>query len=154
MIRPILIGMVAGQRAMTPLSLLAGAARRGELARDVPGARLLANPLVASGAVALAAAEMAGDKMPSAPDRIVLIGLAARSATAAFAGSVLAPAGQRRMGAAVAMAAAVASSYVGWTLRMRAMRRFGQTRTGFVEDAIVLGSGALVTRLIAIPARG
>ncbi|MCW2763528.1 MAG: hypothetical protein JWR85_3729 [Marmoricola sp.] len=154
MLRSILIGLVAGQRAMTPLSVLAGAARRGELDADAPGVALLAQPVVAAGAVALAAAEMAGDKMPSAPDRIVPIGLVARSATAGYAGAVLAPTGQRRLGAAVAVTAAIASSYIGWSLRMRAMRRFGQTATGFVEDAIVLGGGALVTRLVAVPVIG
>lgn len=153
MLRSLLIGLVAGQRAMTPLSVLAGAARNGKLDADSP-AQLLKNPLLASGAVALAGAEMAGDKMPSAPDRIVLVGLAARSATAAFAGASLAPSGRRAAGAALAVAAAVASSYVGWSLRVRAMRRFGQTATGAIEDAIVLGGGALATRLIALPARG
>jgi uncharacterized membrane protein len=154
MLRSILIGLVAGQRAMTPLSLLAGAARRGDLSAETPGASLLAHPVVAAGTVALAAAEMAGDKLPSAPDRIVPIGLAARTATSAFAGAALAPAGRRKSGAALAVASALASSYVGWSLRMRAMRRFGQAPTGFVEDAIVLGGGALVTRLIATPTRG
>jgi uncharacterized membrane protein len=146
MLRSILIGLVAGQRAMTPLALMAGAARRGRLPEDAPGRTLLANPLVASGTVALAAAEMAGDKMKTAPDRIVLPGLVARTATAAFAGAALAPANQRKGAAVLAAATAIAASYVGFSLRMRALRRFGQTRSGFVEDALVLGSGLAITR--------
>jgi uncharacterized membrane protein len=143
MIRSVLIGLVAGQRAMTPLAIVSGAARRGLLA-DTPEARLFANPIVASGAVALAAAEMAGDKMPSAPNRTVAVGLLARSITAFAAGSVLAEPGHRRAGGLLAMATAIASSHVGLALRLRAMRRYGQTATGFVEDALVTGAGLAI----------
>jgi uncharacterized membrane protein len=142
MLRSILIGLVAGQRAMTPLALVAGAARRGTLPGDAPA--LLRHPAVAAGAVALAAAEMAGDKMASAPDRTVLPGLAARTLTSAFAGAALAPKDQRRTAAALAVAAALASSYAGLALRKRAMRRYGQTATGFVEDAALVGSGLAI----------
>jgi uncharacterized membrane protein len=138
MLASFLIGLVAGQRAMTPLSVLAGAARRGELPAGAPLAGLLANPLIAAGAVALAAGEMAGDKMPSAPDRTVAIGLLARSVTAGFAGAVLAPADRRPAGAALAVAAAVGASFIGLALRRPAMERYGQATTGFIEDAIVL----------------
>jgi uncharacterized membrane protein len=141
MIRSILIGLVAGQRAMTPLAVLAGAARRGTLRADDDATQLLANPLVATGAVALAAAEMAGDKMKTAPDRIVALGLAARLITSSFAGAVLAPKDKRAVGALLGAATAVGSSYLGFTVRIAAMRRYGQTSTGFVEDAIVLASG-------------
>ena len=142
MLRSILIGLVAGQRAMTPLALVAGAARQGTLPDDAP--ELLRHPAVAAGAVALAAAEMAGDKMPSAPNRTVAAGLLARAATAGFAGAALAPKGERRTAAALAVATAVASSYLGLALRLRAMRRFGQTTTGFVEDAALVAGGLAI----------
>jgi uncharacterized membrane protein len=141
-LRSILIGLVAGQRAMTPLALVAGAARRGTLPDDAP--ELLRHPAVAAGAVALAAAEMAGDKMPSAPNRTVVAGLLARAATAGLAGAALAPKEQRRTAAALAVATAVASSYVGLALRLAAMRRYGQTTTGFAEDAVLVAGGLAV----------
>lgn len=141
MLRSFLIGLIAGQRAMTPLAVVAGAARRGTLPAGTDAPALLRNPVVAGGAVALAAAEMAGDKMKTAPDRIVAAGLIGRTATAAFTGWVLAPKAQRNTGAAVAAVTAIASSFVGWSLRVRAMERWGQTRTGFVEDALVMGGG-------------
>ncbi|TNC45262.1 DUF4126 domain-containing protein [Rubellimicrobium rubrum] len=146
MLRSILMGLVAGQRAMTPLAALAAAARRGDLPEGAPARDLLAHPVVALGAAALAAAEMAGDKLPSAPDRIILPGLVGRSVTAAFAGAVLAPPERRAAAAAFAATAAVGASYIGFRLRVRAMRRFGQTSTGLVEDAIVLGSGLAIAR--------
>lgn len=144
MLRSFLIGLVAGQRGMTPLAVVAGAARDGALDDDAPLVGLLRHPVVAGGAVALAAAEMAGDKMKTAPDRIVPIGLATRSATAAYAGAVLAPKGRRVLGAGIAVATALGSSYLGWRLRCAAMRRYGQTATGVVEDAIVLGGGLAI----------
>lgn len=144
MLNSFLIGLVAGQRAMTPLAVLAGAARRGALPADAPLAGLLARPLVAAGAVALAAAEMAGDKMKSAPDRVAPSGLTARSITSAYAGAVLAPKGRRLAGGALAAVTALAASYIGWRLRCAAVRRYGQTPSGVAEDGLVLGSGLAI----------
>ena len=138
MLRSILMGLVAGQRAMTPLSALAGAARRGTLPQDNGEARLMAHPLIAAGGVAMAAAEMAGDKMKTAPDRTVFLGLLARTITSGFAGAALAPPRRQLAGAALGIGTAVASSFAGLALRKQAMQRWGQTATGIVEDAIVL----------------
>jgi uncharacterized membrane protein len=140
MLRSILIGLVAGQRAMTPLSALAGAARRGTLPYDNPRARLMALPLFAAGGVVMAAAEMAGDKSKTAPDRTVFLGLLARTITSGFAGATLAPPRRQLAGAALGIGAAITSSYVGLAARKWAMRRWGQTATGFVEDAIVIST--------------
>lgn len=144
MLRSLLIGLVAGQRGLTPLAAIALATQRREIPADLPLQRLLLNPLIAEGAIALAGAEMAGDKMKSAPDRIVPIGLAVRSVTSAYAGAALAPRNQRALGAAVAVGAALLSSYIGWRLRVAAMQRYGQTATGLVEDAIVAGAGLAI----------
>ena len=144
MIRSFLIGLVAGQRGITPLAATALATRRGDIPAELPLQGLLRNPVIAAGTAALAAAEMAGDKMKTAPDRIVPVGLAVRSVTAAYAGPALAPRDRRVLGAAVAVGTALASSYIGWRLRCAAMRRYGQTATGVVEDAIVLGSGLAI----------
>lgn len=144
MLRSFLIGLVAGQRGMTPLAAIATATRRGAIDPVLPFQTLLRGPVIAAGTAALAAAEMAGDKMKTAPDRIVPIGLATRSITAAYAGAALAEKDRRLLGAAVAVGTALASSYVGWRLRCAAMRRWGQTATGFVEDAVVIGSGLAI----------
>lgn len=145
MIRSFLIGLVAGQRGMTPLAAVALATRRGQIPAELPLQMLMLNPLVAAGAAGMAASEMAGDKMKSAPDRIVPVGLAVRGITAAYAGAALAPRRERLSGAVVAVGTALASSYVGWRLRCAAMRRFGQTSTGFVEDAVVFGAAVAIT---------
>lgn len=134
------MGLVAGQRSMTPLAALAGAARRGALPYDNTGARLMASPLFATGGVVMAAAEMAGDKMKSAPDRTVARGLIARSITGGFAGATLAPPKRQLAGAAIGIGAAIASSYAGLAARKWAMQRWGQTASGFVEEAVVFSA--------------
>ncbi|OWK30137.1 DUF4126 domain-containing protein [Sphingomonas dokdonensis] len=141
MLQSYLIGLAAGQRGIVPLAALATAGQRGTLPADMPLARLFSNPLIAWGAIAFSAAEMVGDKQKTAPDRIVPIGLAVRSVTSAYAGAALAPKGQRVTGAAVALGTALAASWVGWKLRCASMAHYGQTATGFVEDALVLATG-------------
>jgi len=144
MLRSLLIGLVAGQRGISPLAAIAIATYRREIPAELPLQKLMLNPVVTAGATAFAAAEMAGDKMKSAPDRIVPIGLAVRAITSAYAGAALAPRDQRVAGAAIAVGAALVSSYFGWRLRVAAMERYGQTATGLVEDAVVFGTGLAV----------
>ncbi|MEH3045711.1 DUF4126 family protein [Sphingomonas adhaesiva] len=148
MLRSIVLGAVAGMRAMTPFAVVANAARTHELGTGggtLP--RVMAHPLVSAGALALAVGEMAGDKMKTAPDRIVTAGMIARTATGALAGATAAPRDRRALGAALGAAAAVAASYATFHLRMAALRRYGQTATGAIEDAIALGGAALAARV-------
>ncbi|KQM74112.1 DUF4126 family protein [Sphingomonas sp. Leaf20] len=146
MLASFLIGLVGGQRAMTPLAAVAIAAARDELPVDNGAPRLLSNPVVAAGALALAIGEMAGDKQKTAPNRVVAIGLAARFVTSAIAGAALVPRRQRWLGAAVGGVTAVVASYPGWRARMAAIPGYGQTPTGFVEDAAVLGGAVAIVR--------
>ncbi|TRW18134.1 DUF4126 domain-containing protein [Glacieibacterium frigidum] len=146
MLAPFLMGLVGGQRGIAPLAAVSVAAARGELARDNGAPRLIASPLVAAGTLALAVAEMAGDKQKTAPDRIVPIGLAVRFVTNAVAGAALSTHRQRWLGALVGGATAVVASYPGWRARTAAMPRWGQTPTGFVEDAAVLAGAVAIVR--------
>jgi len=141
-----LMGLVGGQRAMTPLATVAIAAARGQLPEDNGAPKLLANPLVAAGTLALAIGEMAGDKQKTAPDRIVPIGLTARFITSAIAGAALVPKRDRWIGAAIGGITAVVASYPGWRARMATLPRYGQTPTGFAEDLAVLSSAAAIVR--------
>jgi uncharacterized membrane protein len=146
MIRSFLIGLSAGARAMTPLATVSEAARGGHLPANNGAPDWLGHPLVAAGSKALAAGELWGDKLKSAPDRIVLAGIVARVVSGGIAGAALAPKRQRFLGAALGAGAAVAASYVTFNLRMAALRRYGQTPTGLVEDALTVGTAQLVTR--------
>lgn len=147
MIRSILMGAVAGARSMTPLAVVTDAARRGALPADNGAPALLAHPLASAGAAALAAGELWGDKLKSAPDRIVIAGLAARLASAGIAGMALAPRRHRIAGGALAAATAIVSSYITFNARMRAIDRYGQTGTGAVEDAIAVASAVAIANV-------
>lgn len=144
MIRSFLIGLVAGARAMTPLAAVSDAALRGALPRGHGGPTWLGHPLVAAGSKALAAGEIWGDKMKSAPDRIVPAGIAARLVTGGLAGAALAPRGRAWTGALLGAGAAVGAAYVTFHLRMPALRRYGQTPTGIIEDALTVAAAEAV----------
>ncbi|RYD66990.1 MAG: DUF4126 family protein [Sphingomonadales bacterium] len=146
MIRAILMGVVAGARAMTPLATVANAARTDTLPADNGAPKFLGHPLVSLVTTAIAVYELAGDKQPSAPDRIIWPAIVIRSLNAAFAGAALAPRRQRVPAALAAGAVAIVASYATFTLRMRAMEKHGQASTGFVEDAGILGSAVGIIR--------
>jgi uncharacterized membrane protein len=140
-----LIGAVASARSMTPMATIATARLAG---RDAPGRLiLLDHPLFKFGALAMGVGELFGDKMKSAPDRTVFLGLLARVASAGIAGAALAPRGKEKAGAVVAVATAVPLAYLTLAGRKRAMARVGQTRSGLIEDVLVVAAGAAIVAL-------
>jgi len=149
-----LIGAVASARSMTPMATIAMA----RLAhRKTPGELfLLDRPLFKYGALAMGLGELAGDKMKTAPDRTVFMGLLARVMSAGIAGAALAPRGKEKAGAAVAIATAVPLAYLTLAGRKQAMAKIGQTKSGLIEDAFVVAAGsaivALSTQKPAMPA--
>ena len=137
-----LIGAVASARSMTPMAAIATARLSG---RRAPGELfLLDRPLFKYGALAMGVGELFGDKMKSAPDRTVPLGLTARVMSAGIAGAALAPRGEEKAGAALAVATAVPLAYLTLDARKRAMARIGQTRSGLIEDALIVAAGAAV----------
>jgi uncharacterized membrane protein len=141
----ILIGAVASARSMTPRATIAVARHAG---RGTPGHLvLLDRPLFKFGAMAMGVGELFGDKMKSAPDRTVFLGLLARVLSAGIAGAALAPRGREQTGAAVAVATAVPLAYLTLAGRKRAMASVGQTRSGLLEDLLVVAAGAAIVAL-------
>lgn len=149
MLNSLLIGLVAGSRSITPLAAVSDAARRGALPADNGAPRHISHPLVTAATKALAAGELLGDKMTSAPDRIVPAGIAARLVTGGLAGAALAPRRHAALGAVLGASGAVAAAYLTFGARMAAMRRYGQKSTGLVEDALTLGAAQLVLKRAA-----
>lgn len=140
-----LIGAVASARSMTPMATLAAARLAG---RRTPGELvLLDRPTIKYGALAMGVGELFGDKMKSAPDRTVFLGLLARVMSAGIAGAALAPRGREKAGAAVSVATAVPLAYATLAGRKRAMARIGQTRSGLIEDALIVAAGVAVVAL-------
>lgn len=146
-----LIGAVASARSMTPMAALAAARLFG---RRTPGKLvLLDRPLFTYGALATGAGELWGDKMKTAPDRTVFLGLLARVLSAGIAGAALAPRGREQEGSMVAVATAVPLAYATLAVRKRAMARMGQTRSGLIEDALVLAAASAIVALAMKPRR-
>jgi uncharacterized membrane protein len=140
-----LIGAVASARSMTPMATIATARLAG---RRTPGRLvLLDHPLFKFGALAMGLGELFGDKMKSAPDRTVFLGLLARTLSAGIAGAALAPRGREGAGATVAVATAVPLAYLTLSARKRAITQVGQTRSGLIEDALVVAAGAAIVAL-------
>ncbi len=130
---------------MTPMATLATARLAGH---RTPGRLVLLNhPLFKFGALAMGVGELFGDKMKSAPDRTVALGLLARVLSAGIAGAALAPRGRERAGAAVAVTTAVPLAYLTLAARKRAMAKYGQTKSGLVEDAVIVAAGAAIVAL-------
>lgn len=88
--------------------------------------------------------ELLGDKMKSAPDRTVFLGLLARVMSAGIAGAALAPRGRAPQGAAAAILTAVPLAYLTLAARKRAIRQIGQTRSGLIEDLVVAAAGLAI----------
>ena len=137
-----LIGVVASCRSMTPMATLAAARLAGR--RTSGSLVLLDRPLFKYGALAMGVGELFGDKIKSAPDRTVFLGLSARVASAGIAGAALAPSGEEKTGAVIAISAAVPLACVTLAARKKAVAKMGQTRSGLIEDTLIVAIGAAV----------
>lgn len=151
LIPSVLIGAVASARSMTPMATLAAARLAG---RSTPGRLLLVERRVFKfGALAMGVGELLEDKMKTAPDRTVFLGLAARVMSAGIAGTALAPRGRELAGATVAIATAVPLAYLTLAGRKHAIARIGQTRSGLLEDAFIVAAAVAVVALATRPTR-
>lgn len=141
-----LIGAVASARSMTPMASLAAARLLG---RQTPGHLvLLDRPMFKAGALVMGVGELFGDKMKTAPDRTVFLGLLARVMSAGIAGAAVAPQGREKAGAITAVATAVPLAYATLAGRKRAMAKMGQTRSGLIEDALVVAAGVAIVAAV------
>ncbi|KMO43538.1 hypothetical protein VQ03_07935 [Methylobacterium tarhaniae] len=138
------IGFVAGLRSLTACAALTFAAAqrrtRGGFIPSGPGARGLAT--------AAALAEMAGDKMPFAPDRRILPSFAARLVIGAAGGWALA--GRRtspEAGALAGLVGAVAGTLIGRAARGPDSRTPPGRARGLAEDAaaVALAAGVVAS---------
>ena len=144
-----LIGAVASARSMTPMATIAAARL---LHWRTPGRLvLLDRPIFRNGALFMGIGELFGDKMKTAPDRTVFLGLLARVMSAGIAGAALAPKGREQAGALAAVATAVPLAYLTLAGRKRAMASMGQTESGFIEDALVVAAGMAIVALAVRP---
>ncbi|GEP07250.1 hypothetical protein [Methylobacterium oxalidis] len=135
------IGFVAGMRSMSACAALTWAASQGRTRGDLipggPGARALATTA--------AVAEMAGDKMPFAPDRRIPPSFAFRLAIGAVGGWALT--GRRaspNYGALAGAAGALAGTLIGRAARGGDSRTSAGRTWGLAEDVAAASFAALV----------
>jgi uncharacterized membrane protein len=142
----LLIGIVAGLRAMTPPALVAWAAHLGWI--DLSGSWLgfLANAWLRWILTLLALVELVTDQLPSTPSRTVPIQFGTRIATGALSGAAVGAAGGAMAGGLVAgIAGAVIGTLGGRALRARLASAFGSDRpAAFIEDAVAIGGALLI----------
>lgn len=140
------IGFAAGLRSMTACAALSWAAALGRASVGwIP-----AGPGARGVATAAALAEMAGDKMPFAPDRRIPPSIAARLAIGAVGGAALAGRDAPPLsGPLVGMAGAVAGTLVGRRARGAKTRSASDWARGLTEDALAAGLAIGLVRLAA-----
>jgi uncharacterized membrane protein len=136
----ILLAAATGARSMTGVAATArsvGALAPREV-RTQP-ARFLASPQVAAGLTALAAMELAADKVPSIPNRTDPGPLLGRVVAGGLIGAaVAAVAGRdRAVGALVGGGAAFAGAHLSFELRRELAALLPPTLAALVEDAAV-----------------
>jgi uncharacterized membrane protein len=142
----LLIGVVAGLRAMTAPAAVAWAAYLGRL--DLSGTWLafLGNVWARWVLTALALVELVADQLPSTPSRTVPVQFGARLATGALSGAAVGVAGGNWVGGLVAgVVGAVIGTLGGRAARARLAAAFGSDRpAAFIEDAVAVGGALLI----------
>lgn len=148
---PLLIGIVAGLRAMTAPAAVSWAARLGWL-------HLGATPLAFLGYLAtpwiftvFALGELVTDQLPSTPSRTVPIQFGTRLLTGGLSGAAIgASSGALVAGAVAGVIGAVIGTLGGRAFRGGLATAFGSDRpAALIEDAIAIGGAYLI--LVALP---
>jgi uncharacterized membrane protein len=142
----LVIGIVAGLRAMTAPAAIAWAASSGALPiADSPLAFLgwRYTPWILT---ALAAGELVTDQLPSTPSRKVPVQFGARLASGALCGAAVgAGQGGLWLGLALGVVGAVIGTLGGAWARGKLAALFGRdTPAALIEDAVAIGLAALV----------
>lgn len=142
----LLIGIVAGMRAMTAPAAISWAARLGTLSLSGTWLAFLGYAWTPWIFTLLAAGELVTDQLPSTPSRTVPVQFGTRILMGAACGAALtAGAGSMHLGAIVGIAGAVAGTLGGRAFRARMAAAFGHDRpAALLEDVIAIGAALAV----------
>ncbi len=142
----LLIGVVAGLRAMTAPTAMSWAAHLGGL--DVSGTWLafLGKAVTRWILTAFALVELVTDQLPSTPSRTVPVQFGARVLAGAVSGAAIgAPRGAMVGGLLAGGVGAVIGTLTGRALRARLAAALGRDRpAALIEDAVALGGALLI----------
>ena len=136
----LLIGVVAGLRAMTAPAAVAWGAYLGWLPLSGTWAGFMGHWIALAIFTVLALVELVGDQLPSTPSRKVPVQFGTRLVSGAFAGAVIGTAGGALIAGLVAGAiGAVIGTYGGAEVRARLARTFGRDLpAALIEDAVAI----------------
>lgn len=142
----LLLGLVAGLRAMTAPAAVSWAAHLGWL--DLAGTWLvfLGHAWTRWILTLLALGELITDQLPSTPNRTVPVQFGGRIATGALSGAAIGSQSGAVIGGLLAgIVDAVIGTLAGRALRARLAAAFGSDRpAAFIEDAVALGGALLI----------
>ena len=136
----LLIGVVAGLRAMTAPAAVAWGAWLGWLPLSGAWAGFMGHWIAVAIFTVLALVELVGDQLPSTPSRKVPVQFGTRLVSGAFAGAVIGTAGGALIAGLVAGAVgAVIGTYGGAEVRARLAGAFGRDLpSALIEDAVAI----------------
>jgi uncharacterized membrane protein len=142
----LLLGLVAGLRAMTAPALVSWATYLGWL--DLSGTWLafLGNVWARLILTIFAIVELITDQLPSTPSRTVPVQFGARIATGALSGAAVGASGGAIIGGLLAgVAGAIIGTLGGRAFRARLATAFGADRpAALIEDAVAIGAALLI----------
>ncbi|SMH46770.1 Uncharacterized membrane protein [Azospirillum lipoferum] len=146
----LLIGIVAGLRAMTAPAVVSWAAHLGWIPLTHDGLVWLAHPWAHRILTALAVAELIADQRPSTPSRTVPVQFGTRILAGALCGAALC--GDQwtlLIGAVAGAAGAVIGTLGGRAARARLAGAFNSDRpAALIEDAVAIAGAILIVRMI------
>ena len=149
----LLIGVIAGLRAMTAPAVVAWGAMLGWIDVSDKWSEWMAHPITVTVLTILLIGELITDQLPKTPSRKVPPQFIARLISGGFAGAVIGSAVFHTFTATGAgIIGAVLGTLAGAALRSRvATSNNGNDRPGaFIEDAIAVGGGFLVAFLVSL----
>ena len=142
----LLIGIVAGLRAMTAPALVSWAAHLGWL--DLSGTWLAFFGIVWVRVILtlLALGELVTDQLPSTPSRTVPVQFGVRIVMGALSGAAVGAGSGAMIGGLLAgIIGAVIGTLGGSAIRIRLATAFGSDRPpAFIEDAVAIGGALLI----------
>lgn len=146
----LLIGVVAGLRAMTAPAAISWAAATGVLALDGSFLAFLGYRFTPWILTLLALGELVTDQLPTTPSRKVPVQFGTRILMGALGGGAIGyQAGQLWVGAALGAVGAVIGTLGGAAVRAKLAAAFGKDRpAALIEDAVAIGGALVIAGLV------
>jgi len=142
----LLIGVIAGLRAMTAPAAVAWGAHLGLIPLQGTPLAWLGGPITVGVFTLLAVLELVADQLPKTPSRKVPVQFGTRIASGAFCGAAIGMLGGAWIGGGVAGAiGAVIGTLGGADVRARLAKAFGKDLpAALIEDAVAIGGAILI----------